>query len=135
MDRQLMAHYVERFSHMHEDELYVLHQKADGLTEEARDALMGVIAGRNIDIAKMARDIVTQDRAIETKLQQTEERKEKRAAKWGKILGIAAIPIIVIGVIANPSRASETLAKSLGASIALGLLCGLIYGIRKVLKK
>lgn len=133
MDQARFDELLARYEQMDEWQISHIQSQESDLTDEARAALTQVIASRSIDTQKLRDNSATEDKKRSDKQQALAEISRKREAKILKIFLIAAVPIIVVAAVLNPSKAYENLMASAVQAIGLALLALAIFKIKRYL--
>jgi hypothetical protein len=131
------AYFLERYRGMSTEELVDI--KVGNLIEVARDALNTVISERGVNAEEVAKklraDDAKYDSEIAAKQQAEEDRKDRRDARYFKILMIAGIPMTILGFVFAPGKSYVALISALVQGGVWALIAGILYALRRKRKK
>lgn len=135
MDTNKISEFVERYENMHEDELAIIHQNQSSLVEEAKVALATVISERKIDLTKLAQEEYQEKEQRIKKRELVTEKKQKRDAFVYKAMLVIGVPICLFQLAFNPDKFVQTLFSTVAFAVSIGIISGIIYLLKKALKK
>lgn len=134
MNQARFDEFLARYEQMDEWQIARIQSQESDLTDEARAALTQVIASRSIDTQKLRDNAAAEDKKLLEEQRVLADISRKREAKTFKILLVAAIPVIVVSALLNPSKAYENLIALAVQAVGLGLIGLAIFKIKRYVK-